>query len=243
MGQIAQLKEMLEQSKRIVFLGGAGVSTESGIPDFRSENGIFQAISKYGHEPETLLSYPFFIRNPDVFYAYYRDCLLYPDAKPNDAHYALAELERQKKLTAVVTQNIDDLHQRAGSKNVLEVHGSLYRNYCMNCGKKYSIDDISNCKEAPRCDCGGLIRPDIVMYGEMLNEDVVDRAIRNIQEADLLIVGGTSLVVYPAAGLINYFHGRDLVIINKSITDYDNRASLVIHDSIGKTLKQAILEE
>lgn len=243
MEQVAQLKEMLEQSKRVVFLGGAGVSTESGIPDFRSENGIFQAISKYGHEPEVLLSYPFFIRNPDVFFAYYRDCLLYPQAKPNDAHYALAELEKQGKLTAVVTQNIDDLHQRAGSKNVLEVHGSLYRNYCMNCGKTYSMEYVSGLSGTPKCDCGGLIRPDIVMYGEMLNDDVVDQAVKQIQEADLLIVGGTSLVVYPAAGLINYFRGRNLVIINKSITAYDRRASLVIHDSIGKTLKQAVLEK
>ena len=197
---IERLRTMIKESSRIAFLGGAGVSTESGIPDFRSEKGIFAATEQYGYPPEVLLSQEFFMERTETFYEYYRNMLLYPDALPNAAHIALAALERQGKLTAVITQNIDGLHQRAGSKKVLELHGSVYRNFCMKCNKAYSLSDILAQQGVPKCTCGGVIKPDVVLYGEELNPQVMEQAIGHISRAQLLIVGGTSLVVYPAAG-------------------------------------------
>ena len=236
-----RVKEIIERSERIVFFGGAGVSTESNIPDFRSESGLYNAVSKYGKSPETMLSHSFFMHNMETFYDYYKNNLIYREAQPNAAHIALAELEKAGKLTGVVTQNIDGLHQLAGSEKVFELHGSVLRNYCMDCGEFYDLDyimDDAHCDGLiPKCDkCGGVIKPDVVLYEEMLDDDVVSGAVEAISKADTLIVGGTSLVVYPAAGLINYFHGKDLVLINKSHTQYDDRATLAIHDSIGKVL-------
>ena len=237
----------MKGSKRIVFFGGAGVSTESGIPDFRSENGLYQARSKYGHAPEEMLSHTFFTRETETFYDYYKNNLIYPDVKPNKAHYALAKLEEQGKLKAVVTQNIDGLHQLAGSKKVFELHGSVLRNYCTRCHSFYCLSYIlrpERCatpehpdSSIPKCiKCGGIIKPDVVLYEEPLDQEVMEGAIDAISNADMLIVGGTSLVVYPAAGLINYFRGNKLVLINKSETPYDNRADLVIHDAIVEVL-------
>ena len=209
-----QLKEWIDESKYIVFFGGAGVSTESGIPDFRSENGIFQAINEYGVRPEVILS-----------------------------HKALAKLEQDGKLKAVVTQNIDDLHQRAGSRNVLELHGTLYKNYCLKCGKTFELDYVTAEEGITRCDaCGGIVRPDVVLYEESLNEDTLDAAVEHISKADMMIVGGTSLNVYPAAGLLNYFRGERLVLINKSATPYDSRAALVIAENIGEVFRKTVLE-
>ncbi len=233
---IEQLRNMIRQSTRIAFLGGAGVSTESGIPDFRSEKGIFAATEQYGYPPEVLLSHDYFIEHTDAFYRYYRDMLLYPDAQPNPAHFALAALERQGKLTAVITQNIDGLHQRAGSKNVLELHGSVYRNFCMRCRKAYSLTDILALQGVPKCPCGGIIKPDVVLYGEELDQQVLEQAVDHIRRAQLLIVGGTSLVVYPAAGLVHYMRNGDVVLINKGDTAMDSRASLVLHAPIGEVL-------
>ena len=238
--QLNQLKSMLQDSSRIVFLGGAGVSTESGIPDFRSENGIFKAIRDYGYPPETLLSRSFYDAKPEVFFKYYKTLLFVEGAKPNAAHYALSTLEKMGKLTAVVTQNIDGLHQLAGSKTVFELHGSIQRNHCMKCHKAYSSDYVINCNGVPYCSCGGIVKPDVVLYEEGLDEDVLTGAITHIMRADMLIVGGTSLQVYPAAGLINYYRGNKLVLINKSTTSYDDYAQLVIHDSIGRVLGMAV---
>ena len=235
-----QLKQMIADSKRIVFLGGAGVSTESGIPDFRSENGIFKAIREFGYPPETLLSRSFFDRHPDVFFKYYRTLLMSGDAKPNKAHYALAKLEREGKLTAIATQNIDGLHQMAGSKNVYELHGSIKRNYCMRCHRFYDDTFVANCEGVPHCECGGIVKPDVVLYEEGLNTDTLMGAVKHISRADMMIVGGTSLQVYPAAGLIDYYRGNRLVLINKSSTPYDSCADLVINDSIGKVLEEAV---
>lgn len=237
----ARVKEVVDKSNRIVFFGGAGVSTESNIPDFRSESGLYQAVSQYGQSPETMLSHSFFMGHMDTFYDYYKNNLIYQDAKPNKAHEALARLEKEGKLTAVVTQNIDGLHQLAGSKTVYELHGSVLRNYCMDCNAFYDLDyimDPEHCKgDIPKCEkCGGTIKPDVVLYEEALDESVISGAVDAISKADTLIVGGTSLVVYPAAGLINYFRGNNLVLINKSETQYDNRATLVINDAIGKVL-------
>ncbi|MBR3382188.1 MAG: NAD-dependent protein deacylase [Clostridia bacterium] len=240
MTPVEKLKEMIEASGRIVFLGGAGVSTESGIPDFRSENGIFKAIRDYGYPPETLLSRSFFDRHTDEFYRYYRDLLLSGSAKPNRAHLALAELERRGKLTAVATQNIDGLHTMAGSKNVYELHGSVKRNYCMKCHKFYDESFIASSSGVPHCECGGVIKPDVVLYEEGLDHDTLTGAVTHIMRADMLIVGGTSLQVYPAAGLIDYYRGDRLVLINKSSTPYDRYADLVINDSIGKVLGEAV---
>lgn len=238
-----QLKEWIDESKNIVFFGGAGVSTESGIPDFRSENGIFQAINEYGVRPEIILSHSFFVRNPEVFFKYYKQTLLYPDAKPNDCHKALAKLEQEGKLKAVVTQNIDDLHQRAGSKNVLELHGTLYKNYCVKCGKQFDLDYVTATDGITICDaCGGIVRPDVVLYEESLNGDTLNAAVEAISKADLMIVGGTSLNVYPAAGLLNYFRGSRLVLINKSATPYDSKAALVIPENIGEVFRRTVLE-
>ena len=236
-----RVKEVLDRSKRVVFFGGAGVSTESNIPDFRSEAGLYKAINDYGFSPEHMLSRTFFMNHTEKFYDYYKKNLIYPDAKPNKAHIALAELEKEGKLTAVVTQNIDGLHQKAGSRTVYELHGSVLRNVCMDCGAKYDLEyimDEENCnKGMPHCaKCNGLVKPDVVLYEEMLDDDVIRGAVEAIASADTLIVGGTSLVVYPAAGLINYFNGNDLILINKSETGYDNKATLVINDSIGKVL-------
>lgn len=234
------LVNMIKDSRRIVFLGGAGVSTESGIPDFRSENGIFDAIREYGYPPETLLSRSFFDRNPEVFFKYYKSLLMSSDAKPNKAHLALAKLEQIGKLTAVATQNIDGLHTAAGSKNVYELHGSIKRNYCMRCHKFYDDSFVAACDGVPHCSCGGIVKPDVVLYEEGLDSDTLSGAITHITRADMLIVGGTSLQVYPAAGLIEYYYGDKLVLINKSITQYDVIANLVIHDSIGMMLDKAV---
>ena len=231
-----QLKEFIDKAKKIVFLGGAGISTESGIPDFRSNDGVFNAIRQYGYPPETLLSYRFFADYPEIFFDYYRKYLIYPDAKPNRAHLALAKLEQQGKLNAVVTQNIDGLHQAAGSRHVCELHGSVYRNHCTRCRKFYSLEQIMQMKGVPTCTCGGVIKPDVVLYGEGLDDDVVRDSIRSIREADTMIVGGTSLAVYPAAGLIDYFRGDTLIVINLSATPRDREATLCVHKKIGEAL-------
>lgn len=242
---IKKLKEIIENSKKIVFFGGAGVSTESNIPDFRSEEGLYNAQQQYGMSPEYMLSHSYFIDNPEGFYDYYKHNLVYEDAKPNKAHYALAKLEQDGKLIAVVTQNVDGLHQKAGSKTVYELHGSTARNYCMDCRKAFDMDyimDPANCDGyVPKCDkCGGIVKPDVVLYEEALDESQIMGAVNAISQADTLIVGGTSLVVYPAAGLIRYFNGKNLVLINKSSTQYDSIANLVISDSIGKVLGEAV---
>lgn len=242
---IKKLKEIIENSKKIVFFGGAGVSTESNIPDFRSEEGLYNAQQQYGMSPEYMLSHSYFIDNPEGFYDYYKHNLVYEDAKPNKAHYALAKLEQEGKLIAVVTQNVDGLHQKAGSKTVYELHGSAARNYCMDCRKAFDMDyvmDPANCDGyVPKCDkCGGIVKPDVVLYEEALDESQIMGAVNAISQADTLIVGGTSLVVYPAAGLIRYFNGKNLVLINKSSTQYDSIANLVISDSIGRVLGEAV---
>lgn len=242
---IKKLKEIIENSKKIVFFGGAGVSTESNIPDFRSEEGLYNAQQQYGMSPEYMLSHSYFIDNPEGFYDYYKHNLVYEDAKPNKAHYALAKLEQDGKLIAVVTQNVDGLHQKAGSKTVYELHGSAARNYCMDCRKAFDMDyimDPANCDGyVPKCDkCGGIVKPDVVLYEEALDESQIMGAVNAISQADTLIVGGTSLVVYPAAGLIRYFNGKNLVLINKSSTQYDSIANLIISDSIGKVLGEAV---
>lgn len=228
---------MISQSTNIVFFGGAGVSTESNIPDFRSEKGIYQAKSKYGYSPEIMLSHSFFMEHTDEFYEFYKDQMIYKDAQPNQAHLALAELEQAGKLKAVITQNIDGLHQLAGSREVLELHGSIHRNFCMQCSEGYSLEHIINSPGIPTClKCGGMVKPDVVLYEEMLDDAVMHQAIRYICTADVLIIGGTSLAVYPAAGLIDYYRGDKLVLINKSVTPYDDRANLIFHESIGKVL-------
>ena len=236
-----RVKEIVDRSRRIVFFGGAGVSTESNIPDFRSETGLYKAMNEYGHSPEEMLSSSFFMEHTEMFFDYYKKHLIYQDARPNKAHIALAKMEEEGKLTAVVTQNIDGLHQKAGSRKVYELHGSVLRNTCMECGERYDLEyimDEANCEnKVPRCEkCGAVVKPDVVLYGEMLDEDVLTGAVKAISEADTLIVGGTSLVVYPAAGLINYFSGKDLVLINKSETSYDGSATLVINDARGQEL-------
>lgn len=230
--KIALLHDMVAQSDNIVFFGGAGVSTESGIPDFRSVDGLYN--QKWKYPPETILSRSFFDRNPEEYYRFHREKLVIDDVKPNRVHLRLAELEREGKLRAVITQNIDGLHQAAGSKNVLELHGSILRAYCSRCRKPYPADAINKGTGVPRCDCGGVIRPDIVLYEEQLDEDVLRKSIDYIRNADVLIVGGTSLNVYPAAGLINYYRGNKLVLVNLSATPYDDEADLVIHEKLGK---------
>lgn len=237
----SRVREIIDKSSKIVFFGGAGVSTESNIPDFRSEAGLYKAMNDYGYSPEHMLSRTFFMNHTEKFFDYYKNNLIYPQAQPNKAHIALAELEKEGRLTAVVTQNIDGLHQKAGSSNVYELHGSVLRNFCMECGAAYDLDyimDDENChKGVPHCEkCGGLVKPDVVLYEEPLDDAVLTGAVRAIGEADTLIVGGTSLVVYPAAGLLNYFGGKDIILINKSETGYDSKATLVINDSIGKVL-------
>nr|WP_312576226.1 NAD-dependent protein deacylase [Sedimentibacter sp.] len=234
MQAISKLQDIISKSENIVFFGGAGVSTESGIPDFRSVDGLYN--QKYNYPPETILSHSFFINNTKYFYDFYKNKMLFLDALPNKAHIRLAELEKAGKLKAVITQNIDGLHQKAGSKNVLELHGSIYRNYCMKCGKFYDVDTVINSADIPTCSCGGIIKPDVVLYEEGLDNDIIDKAISYISNADVLIIGGTSLAVYPAAGLIRYYKGNKLILINKSTTSMDKMADLVINDSIGKVL-------
>ncbi len=227
------LQEIIDDSRRIVFFGGAGVSTESGIPDFRSVDGLYN--QKYKFPPEHIISHSFFVSNPEEFYRFYRDRMIFADAKPNAAHLKLAEWEKKGILSAVVTQNIDGLHQMAGSKNVIELHGSVHRNYCTKCRKFYPLSAVTESEGVPRCECGGIIKPDVVLYEENLNSGDIDRAITEIENADTLIIGGTSLVVYPAAGFVNYFRGKHLVVINKSDISV-NKAELTINDSIGKVL-------
>lgn len=233
---IEKLQEIVNGTNNLVFFGGAGVSTESGIPDFRGVDGLYR--QKYSYPPETILSHTFFINHTEEFYRFYRDKMLALDAKPNKAHEKLAELERAGKLRAVITQNIDGLHQAAGSKEVLELHGSVHRNYCTKCKKAFDAPYIQSSQGVPVCECGGIIKPDVVLYEEPLNERVMNRAVSFIENADVLIIGGTSLAVYPAAGLIRYFSGTKLVLINKSATPYDARAGLLLQGSIGEIFSQ-----
>ena len=235
--KIRQLKEIIDQTDNLVFFGGAGVSTESGIPDFRSTDGLYNM--KYKYPPETIVSHTFFVRKTEEFYEFYKDKMMALDAKPNKAHEKLAQWEREGKCRAVVTQNIDGLHQMVGSKKVLELHGSIHRNYCTKCGKFFDASYVKNSDGIPRCDdCGGLIKPDVVLYEEGLDNQVVSDAIYAIAHADVLIIGGTSLAVYPAAGMIDYFKGNHLILINKSSTPRDGQADLIINDSIGEVFGQ-----
>ena len=233
---IQKLKKIVDESDNIVFFGGAGVSTESGIPDFRSVDGLYN--QQYKYPPETILSHTFFMRHPEEYYEFHRAKLCVDGVKPNRAHLKLAELEEKGKLKAVITQNIDGLHQAAGSKNVLELHGSILRAYCSRCGRPYPADTVNHGTGVPKCDCGGVIRPDIVLYEEGLDQDVLERSVHYIRNADVLIVGGTSLAVYPAAGLINYYRGDKLVLVNRSATPYDSVANLIIHEKIGDVFSQ-----
>ena len=236
-----QLNKLIDENDNIVFFGGAGVSTESNIPDFRSENGIYNAVNQYGYPPETMLSHSFFISHTDIFFDYLKKTLIYPEAKPNYAHIGLAKLEEIGKLKAVITQNIDNLHQMAGSKAVYELHGTLYKNYCVKCHKKFDINYVMESDGIPHCDkCGGIVRPDVVLYEEGLDGQTLYASVNAIENADILIVGGTSLNVYPAAGLIDYYKGNNLVLINKSTTPYDRRANLIIRESIGKVFKEIL---
>lgn len=238
---ILKLKKLVSESSNIVFFGGAGVSTESGIPDFRSEQGIYNTVKNFGYPPEQILSHSFFMKNPEKLYDFYRSTMIYENAKPNLAHLGLAKLEKQGKLKAIVTQNIDGLHQLAGSKTVYELHGSIHRNYCMKCGKFYPLSTITESKGVPQCkECGGTIKPDVVLYEEGLDEEIINNSIKAIKKADMLIVGGTSLNVYPAASFVNYYDGNKLILINKSKTPYDRYADLLIHDSIGKVFNEII---
>ena len=232
------LKKWLAESNNIVFFGGAGVSTESKIPDFRSTDGLYN--QQYAYPPETILSHTFYMKKTEEFYRFYRNKMLFPDAEPNRAHKALAKLEAEGRLKAVVTQNIDGLHQKAGSKEVLELHGSVLRNYCQRCGKFHGIEAILHSSGVPKCECGGTIKPDVVLYEEGLDQHTIQRSVYRISNADVLIIGGTSLTVYPAAGLIDYYNGNKLVLINKSVTPMDSRADLVISGPIGEILGDAV---
>ena len=236
--EIAKLQEIIDDSENIVFFGGAGVSTESGIPDFRSADGIYH--QQYRYSPEQIVSHSFFVRHTEAFYDFYKEKMVCLEAKPNQAHKKLAELEEKGKLAAVITQNIDGLHQAAGSKTVWELHGSIHRNYCQKCGKFYDASYVKHADGVPRCECGGLIKPDVVLYEEGLDPGVIDHSIRSIREADTLIIGGTSLVVYPAAGFIDYFRGKHLVVINKSATAKEVRAELTIAAPIGEVMKEIV---
>ena len=238
MENLSILRKWIQESNSIVFFGGAGVSTESGIPDFRSVDGLYH--QKFDYPPETILSHSFFLSHTEDFYKFYREKMLVTDIQPNRAHLALAKLEQEGKLSAVVTQNIDGRHQKAGSKKVYELHGSVHRNYCRSCGKFYSGEDLQKSAGIPRCTCGGLIKPDVVLYEEALNDDCVEGAVAAIANADLLIVGGTSLTVYPAAGLLRYYRGSRLVLINRDETPYDSYAQLVFRQSIGEVLEAAV---
>ena len=233
------LQEIIDDSSRIVFFGGAGVSTESGIPDFRSADGLYS--QKYKYPPEQIVSHSFYEMKTAEFYEFYRDRMIFPDALPNPAHLKLAELEKAGKLSAVITQNIDGLHQAAGSKNVIELHGSVHRNYCVKCGKFYALSAVTEADGIPVCECGGRIKPDVVLYEESLKTEDIERAVTEISKADCLIIGGTSLAVYPAAGLVRYFNGKYLVVINKSELHTDKSADLVINDSIGEVFSKITL--
>ena len=234
--KINQLKQWISESDNIVFFGGAGVSTESGIPDFRSVDGLYHL--KYDYPPETILSHSFFIENTEEFYTFYKDKMIYENANPNITHLKLAEMESQGKLRAVVTQNIDGLHQKAGSRNVLELHGSVLRNYCMKCRLFYKLDKVKEAKSIPMCECGGVIKPDVVLYEEGLDDSIVSKAIHAISTADVFIIGGTSLSVYPASGLIRYYNGNKMVLINKSVTPYDRDADLLIQAGLGEVFSR-----
>ena len=236
MEKIKKLREMVDESQYIVFFGGAGVSTESGIKDYRSVDGLYS--QRFAYPPETMLSHSFYVAHTEEFYDFYRAKMLAPDAQPNAAHRKLAQWEQEGKLKAVITQNIDNLHQKAGSREVLELHGSAWRNYCQRCGAFYGIERIVASRGVPRCSCGGTIKPDVVLYEEGVDEDTIARAIHHIRKADMLIIGGTSLVVYPAAGLVRYFRGKHLVVINKGETGADAEAELVIDAPIGEVLSQ-----
>ena len=236
--EIEKLQKMIDESNNIVFFGGAGVSTESGIPDFRSVDGLYH--QKYDYPPETILSHTFYMKKTSEFFRFYRDKMLFLDAKPNAAHLALARLEEMGKLKAVVTQNIDGLHQAAGSKKVLELHGSVLRNYCERCHKFHDVQAVIDAEDVPLCECGGRIKPDVVLYEEGLDQHTLQESVRVISEADMLIIGGTSLAVYPAAGLIDYYNGNKLVLINKTPTQRDTMADLVITGSIGEVLSQVV---
>ncbi len=233
---IRKLKELIDGSDNIVFFGGAGVSTESGIPDFRSVDGLYNQTFRY--PPETILSHTFYEKHTEEFYQFYRAKMLAPDAQPNAAHYKLAQWEREGRLKAVITQNIDGLHQKAGSREVLELHGSVLRNYCTRCGKFHDLDFILRTTGVPRCECGGVVKPDVVLYEESLNEDVLARAIHYIRQADVLLIGGTSLVVYPAAGLVQYYRGSKLAVVNKGATGAALHAAVTVDGPIGQTLAQ-----
>ena len=230
--KIKKLTELVKKSSHIVFFGGAGVSTESGIPDFRSVDGLYR--QKYDYPPETILSHSFFLHNTEYFYNFYREKMIYLDAKPNTTHYKLAQWEKEGKLEGIVTQNIDGLHQLAGNKKVFELHGSIHRNYCTKCHKAHTIDSIINSTGIPKCECGGTIKTDVVLYEEGLDDQTVNGAIQAISHADLMIVGGTSLSVYPAAGMLQYYTGDNLVLINKSTTPYDSKAGLLIQLGLGE---------
>lgn len=232
MAELETLKKWIDESDNIVFFGGAGVSTESGIPDFRSTDGLYH--QKYAYPPETILSHTFFRSKTEEFFQFYRDKMLYLDAEPNAAHTKLAEWEAQGKLKAVITQNIDGLHQKAGSRNVLELHGSVLRNYCENCGKFYDVETVKDAEGIPKCGCGGTIKPDVVLYEEGLDNKILTSSVHYIQEAEVLIIGGTSLAVYPAAGLLDYYRGNKLVLVNKTPTPKDKVADLVVQGSIGE---------
>lgn len=232
---VEEFVKWIRNSDNIVFFGGAGVSTESGIPDFRSVDGLYN--QKYKYPPETILSHSFYIRKPEEFFEFYRNKMLFPDAEPSTTHIKLAELEKSGKLKGVITQNIDGLHQKAGSSNVIELHGSVLRNYCERCHKFYGIDKIINSEGVPMCDCGGRIKPDVVLYEEGLDDNNITNAVNCIRQADMLIIGGTSLGVYPAAGLIDYYRGDKLVLINKSATPYDNRADILINEPLADVFK------
>jgi NAD-dependent deacetylase len=237
------LKQILMDYNHIVFLGGAGVSTESGIPDFRSDNGIFTTINHYGVSPEKILSSAYFWSHTETFYDYYRQAIVHPSVKPNDAHIALAKLEKMGKLDGVITQNIDGLHQMAGSEGVLELHGSIHRNYCSHCGKFYNLEQILEMTGVPKCtDCGRIIKPDVILYEEPLDNNIYEESYRWVRQAEILIVGGTSLNVYPAAGLLDCFRGKHVVLINKGRTPVDTSVDLLIRESIGKVLKEAVSE-
>lgn len=231
---ILKLKAMIDTSDNIVFFGGAGVSTESGVPDFRSVDGLYN--QQYDYPPETILSHTFYRQKTEEFFRFYRNKMLFPNVKPNKAHIALAKLEEKEKLKAIVTQNIDGLHQAAGSKNVYELHGSVHRNYCENCHRFFDFEDIYQMRGIPQCECGGIIKPDVVLYEEGLDQITIQKSVQAISNADVLIIGGTSLAVYPAAGLVDYYRGSKLVLINKSSTPRDSRADLVIHEPIGEVL-------
>lgn len=231
---INNLQKIIDESNSIVFFGGAGVSTESGIPDFRSVDGLYH--QTYQYPPEIILSHTFFLNHTEEFYDFYRDKMIYKDVRPNQAHIALAKMEEVRKLKAVITQNIDGLHQLAGSKKVIELHGSILRNYCGKCGASFDLDYINNSEGIPTCDCGGIIKPGVVLYEEPLNHDAIEQSVEYIKNAEVLIIGGTSLNVYPAAGLIDYFKGNSLVLINKSATPADDMANLVIHEPIGSVM-------